>query len=50
VEALADLENPEHYYESVKCLISGDSKCPNKGIKVKYIIEGLSLGEDEETY
>lgn len=50
VEALADLENPDYYYESVKCLISGDSKCPNKGIKVKYIIEGLSLGEDEETY
>ena len=49
VEALADMENSGSDM-SVMCLMSGESKCPDGGVKVKYVIEGLSLGEDEETY
>lgn len=49
VEALADMENTEGDIR-VKCVMSGDSECPTGGIKVKYVIEGLSLGDDEETY
>ena len=48
VEALAGME--EYGNGTVACLMSGDSKCPNEGERVKYIIEGFSLGEDEETY
>lgn len=49
VEALADMENSGSDM-SVMCLMSGESKCPDGGVKVMYVIEGLSLGEDEETY
>ena len=46
VEALADMEGDIR----VQCVMSGNSECPISGVKVKYVIEGLSLGDDEETY
>lgn len=49
VEALADLEGTGHIMP-VNCFLSGENKCPVRGEKVKYVIEGLSLDEDEETY
>ena len=49
VEALASMEGSEGDI-LVKCLMQGDSKCPAGGIKVKYVIEGLSVGDDEENY
>lgn len=49
VEALADNENSGGNY-SIKCLMEGDTECPHNGWRVMYVIEGLSLGDDEETY
>lgn len=49
VEALANDENSGILFP-VHCFMSGESICPIEGEKVKYIIEGLSLDEDEETY
>lgn len=49
VEALADMENSESG-KRYKCLMIGENKCPIDGVKVVYVIEGLSLGEDEEAY
>jgi hypothetical protein len=49
VEALAELENTGGDIR-VQCVMSGNSECPISGVKVKYVIEGLSLGDDEETY
>ena len=49
VEALADMEYTEDNIR-IKCVMSGESECPIDGVRVKYVIEGLSLGGDEETY
>ena len=49
VEALADMENMEGGI-LVQCVMLGNSECPIDGVRVKYVIEGLSLGNDEETY
>lgn len=49
VEALASIEGSD-FIKPVNCLMSGENKCPNEGERVKYVIEGLSLGEDEEIY
>jgi hypothetical protein len=49
VEALAELENTGGDIR-VQCVMSGNIECPISGVKVKYVIEGLSLGDDEETY
>lgn len=49
VEALADNENSEGNY-SIRCLMEGDTECPKNGWRVMYVIEGFSLGDDEETY
>lgn len=49
VEALADVENSGSNMP-IKCVMFGESDCPLGGVKVKYVIEGLSLGNDEETY
>lgn len=49
VEALADNEYSGGDY-SIKCVMEGDTECPHNGWRVKYVIEGLSLGDDEETY
>ena len=49
VEALANMENSGSDIR-YKCLMTGENKCPINGVKVVYVIEGLSLGEDEETY
>lgn len=48
VEALASTENSGSNMP-IKCLMTGETKCPDGGVKVMYVIEGLSLGEDEET-
>ena len=49
VEALADSEDSWGHLpiDSIKL---GDYICPKDDQRVKYILEGLSLGEDEETY
>ncbi len=49
VEALADIENSGSDIR-YKCLMTGENKCPINGVKVVYVIEGLSLGEDDEIY
>ena len=49
VEALADAEN-SGVIMPVHCVMYGESECPIDGVRVKYVIEGLSLGGDEESY
>ena len=49
VEVLADAEN-SGVIMPVHCVMYGESECPIDGVRVKYVIEGLSLGDDEETY
>lgn len=49
VEALADSEYSWGHLP-IDCIMLGDYKCPKDDQRVKYILEGLSLGEDEETY
>lgn len=49
VEALADSEDSWGHLP-IDCIMLGDYKCPKDDQRVKYILEGLSLGEDEETY
>lgn len=47
VEALAGMEEGGI---RVKCVMIGENKCPTSGVKVEYVIEGLSLDGDEEVY
>lgn len=49
VEALADSEDSWGHLP-IDCIMLGDYKCPKNEQRVKYIIEGLSLGKDEKTY
>lgn len=49
VEALANDENSGSALP-VSCVMYGETKCPHDGVKVKYVVEGYSLHEDEETY
>lgn len=49
VEALASVENSGSDVP-IKCLLEGDIKCPRADMRVVFVVEGLSLGEDEETF
>jgi len=49
VEALADSEDSWGNLP-IDCIMLGDYKCPKDEQRVKYVVEGLSLGEDEKTY
>lgn len=49
VEALASLDDSWGNLP-IDCMMVGDYKCPIDEQKVKYVVEGLGFGEDEESY
>lgn len=49
VEALADMEDSGSNLPMF-CLMSGDCKCPDTDKRVRFVVEGYSLGDDAETY
>ncbi len=49
VEALANTEDSWGHLP-IDCIMFGDYKCPKNEQRVKYIVEGYGLHEDEETY